>query len=123
VVLIWKNRSRVICSNLHVTRETYSSESAIFTLNSGNTGKNDELMEQTTRLFLSKEQLTELTGYVRRADQRRRLGELGLPFKPGRDGVPLVLREVVESEFGLRQNAGTRRSTPDLAALRELTHG
>ncbi len=80
-------------------------------------------MDQTTRLFLSKAQLTELTGYVRRADQRRRLIELGLPFKPGRDGVPLVLREVVESEFGLRRSAGTGRSTPDLGALRELTHG
>ena len=80
-------------------------------------------MDQTERLFLNKAQLTELTGDVRRADQRRRLIELGIPFKPGRDGVPLVLREVVESEFGLRRNAGTRRSSPDLSALRELTDG
>ena len=80
-------------------------------------------MDQSERLFLSKEQLTELTGYVRRADQRRRLIELRIPFKPGRDGVPLVSREVVESEFGLRRHTGTNRSTPDLGALRELTHG
>ena len=80
-------------------------------------------MNRSDRLFLNKDQLTELTGYVRRADQRRRLIELGLPFKPGRDGVPLVLREVVESEFGLRRHTGTNRSMPDLGALRELTHG
>ena len=80
-------------------------------------------MDQMDQLFLSKAQVTELTGYVRRADQRRRLGELGLPFKPGRDGVPLVLREMVESEFGLRRNTGAKRSKPDLGALRELTHG
>ena len=80
-------------------------------------------MDKTSRLFLSKAQLTELTGYVRRADQRRRLIELGLPFKPGRDGVPLVLREVVESEFGLRRTSGATKTSPDLGALRELTHG
>ena len=80
-------------------------------------------MDQTERLFLSKAQLTELTGYVRRADQRRRLIELGIPFKPGRDGVPLVLREVVETEFGLQRNTGANRSSPDLGALRELQHG
>jgi len=80
-------------------------------------------MDRTTELFLSKAQLTELTGYVRRADQRRRLIELGLPFKPGRDGVPLVLREVVEAEFGLRPDIASRRTRPDIDALRELTRG
>ncbi len=80
-------------------------------------------MDQTERLFLSKAQLTELTGYVRRADQRRRLKELGLPFKPGRNGVPLVLREAVEAEFGIRHNVRSANSSPDLNALRELTNG
>ena len=80
-------------------------------------------MDRTAPLFLSKAQLTELTGYVRRADQRRRLSELGIPFKPGRDGVPLVLLEVVEEEFGLRRTAAKRRARPDLRALQELTNG
>lgn len=80
-------------------------------------------MLQTNRLFLDKQQLKELTGYVRRADQRRRLIDMGLPFKPGRDGVPLVLREVVETEFGLKQNSRSRKTAPDLGALRKLTGG
>lgn len=80
-------------------------------------------MDHTKQLFLNKPQLTELTGYTRRADQRRRLIELGIPFKPGRDGVPLVLLEVVESEFGLRRTREMSRSKPDIGALRELTHG
>ena len=114
--------SRVSYKNLLDTRETYSAESVIFTLNHRNTAIDRE-MDRTAPLFLSKSQLTELTGYVRRADQRRRLAELGIPFKPGRDGVPLVLREVVEAEFGLRRSTGANISAPDLSALRELTHG
>jgi hypothetical protein len=80
-------------------------------------------MRQESDLFLNKKQLRELTGYVRLADQHRQLSELGIPFKPGRDGVPLVLREVVEEEFGLRKAAAKRRSRPDFRALQELTNG
>jgi len=79
-------------------------------------------MQTQETLFLNRDQLAELTGYCRRKEQSRSLLELGIPHKIRRDGVPLVLREVVHREFGLQPRASTDKSEPDIEALRQL-HG
>ena len=69
-------------------------------------------------MFLTADQLRELTGYQKPALQRRWLIENGFAFEARCDGRPVVSRLYYEG----RQSAlkGQRPSVPDLAALDKL---
>lgn len=71
-------------------------------------------------LFFSHTQLKALTGYARRAQQRKQLADLGIPFKLRRDGTPIVLTEVVEQQLGLNTTGRPKCREPDVRALRGL---
>ncbi len=71
-------------------------------------------------IFLTDEELKELTGYSRFAEQRKQLAEMGIPFKPSRLGRPLVHRTVLAECFGQRTRAANE---PDVEALRALQDG
>lgn len=76
-----------------------------------------------TPMFLLPAELRQLTEFSRRREQRRRLQEMGIPFKVGRNGRPLVLREIVQREFGTQRPNTLPSGGPDIGALRELQHG
>ena len=80
---------------------------------------------QTQRipLLLLPEELRQLTEFARRREQCNRLAEMGIPFEVGRNGRPLVLREVVNAKLGAKRSTIGRKAEPDLAALRELQDG
>lgn len=58
--------------------------------------------------LLTPDELRELTGYKRGADQMRWLRDNRWPFVVGGDGLPKVLRAVVETRLG-----GTAAVTPE----------
>ena len=61
-------------------------------------------------LWLSKEELIELTGYRRAARQKRALGQMGLTFRSRPlDGFPLVDRWQFEGEIGRSRGQMWRR--------------
>jgi len=69
-----------------------------------------------TQLFLTKEQLTELTGYKFHSKQALWLAENGYSFDIRSDGRPNVLhQQVIERQC--RVEPKRRRSEPNLAAL------
>ena len=76
-----------------------------------------------TPLLLLPEELRQLTEFARRREQCKRLAEMGIPFEVGRNGRPLVLREVVNAKLGATRATTGRKPEPDLAALRELQRG
>ena len=76
-----------------------------------------------TPLFLLPTELRQLTEFSRRREQCKRLHEMGIPFKVGRNGRPLVLREVIQTEFGSSPTINKRPNQPDLEALREMQRG
>ena len=61
-------------------------------------------------LWLSKEELVELTGYKRAARQKLALGQMGLKFRSRPlDGFPLVDRWQFEGEIGTSRGQMWRR--------------
>ena len=69
-------------------------------------------------MFLTTEQLYQLTGYKKPALQRRWLAGNGYSFDVRRDGKPVVSRCHYESHHGVV--VGKRPSVPNLAALDDL---
>ncbi len=69
-------------------------------------------------MFLTADQLRELTGYQKPALQRCWLAENGYSFDVRRDGRPVVSRLYYEGRQGALK--GQRPSVPDLAALDKL---
>ena len=53
-------------------------------------------------MFLTRDELRELSGYKRRSDQARWLRENGYPFELDKDGNPKVPRAAVESRFQVK---------------------
>jgi hypothetical protein len=76
-----------------------------------------------TPLFLLPTELRQLTEFSRRREQCQRLHEMGIPFEVGRNGRPIVLREVIQARFGAATTKTGQQTRPNLEALRELTHG
>jgi len=56
--------------------------------------------KQVIKMFLTRDELTELTGYKKRPGQIRWLAERGYKFEIGRDGRPRVLRAVIIQALG-----------------------
>jgi hypothetical protein len=73
-------------------------------------------------LFLTDEQLVELTGKRRPSAQAAELNRQGIQHKVRADGSVLVLRELVDQQFGLRPpRKEVRKSVePNWDALREM---
>lgn len=76
-------------------------------------------------MLLSESELRELTEYKHRAKQQERLSMMGIPFRVGRYGRPVVLRDAVVQRLG-GSAVGTRQQTalePDYGALAEELQG
>ena len=53
-------------------------------------------------MFLTREEVRELTGYKRKSDQARFLRDNRYPFELDKDGNPKVPRMAVESRFQVK---------------------
>ncbi len=87
---------------------------------------NEKMTETSkTTLLLTDAELTELTEYRHRVKQQQRLAHMGIPFKVGRFGKPIVLRDAaVESLGGKRRlDKGTFDVGPDFEALAAVQNG
>ncbi len=71
------------------------------------------------------QELKELTEYKHRPKQRQRLAHMGIPFKVGRFGRPIVLRDAAVESLGgkIRMGRGTFDVGPDLEALAAVQNG
>lgn len=76
--------------------------------------------ESMTIEFLTSKELYELTEYRRRTAQCKELARLGIKFKVSRSGRPLVLRQVLVSQFIGRLSHGNSYKGPDIDALNEV---
>jgi hypothetical protein len=57
-------------------------------------------------MFVSRDDLQELTGYVRRAEQTRWLRANGINFMINRRGYPMVLQSELERAMSSEDHAG-----------------
>ena len=84
-------------------------------------------MTETTEnsLVLTDAELKELTEYKHRAKQQQRLAHMGIPFKIGRFGRPIVLRDAAVESLGgkIRMGKGTFDVGPDFEALAAVQNG
>lgn len=70
-------------------------------------------------LFLTHDELTELTGMKAKASQVGRLAELGIVYRKRADGAILVLRAHLENTFGVSHTVASRkRVEPDFRNAR-----
>jgi len=53
-------------------------------------------------LFLTKDELRELTGYQKKSAQKRWLSSKKLPYMTGSDGMPRVLRQALLARFKIQ---------------------
>lgn len=69
-------------------------------------------------MFLTHEDLVELTGYKKPALQKRWMLDHGWPFVENAAGHPKILRSVVEKQMGGAPAAKeTKRQKPNLGAI------
>lgn len=68
------------------------------------------------KLFLSPEEIKELTGYTQYTAQRRHLQKIGITYILARDGSPRVLRSELESKMVSGHNA-VKTSEPNWEAV------
>jgi hypothetical protein len=71
-------------------------------------------------IFLTPEEIEVLTGYTRKAEQRRELESLGIRFLVNHTGRPVVMRAVLFEKFG---TASRRSAMPNLQALEAISNG
>jgi len=67
-------------------------------------------------MFLTDDDLRQLTGYLRAAPQKRWLLRLGIAFEENARGRPIVLRNLIEKRLGLHIDS-PKKSKINLAAL------
>lgn len=68
-------------------------------------------------MFLSKEDLRTLTGYVRAADQIRWLESNKLPYFVNKGGAPIVLRSAIEVMLAPAGQESGATTEPNWSAL------
>jgi hypothetical protein len=68
-------------------------------------------------LFLSRDEVQELTGYKRAADQIRWLARARLPHAVNAAGRPVVSKAAAETMLGSPGNAVSARPEPNWAAI------
>lgn len=79
--------------------------------------------ELSSKLFLSPDEVTEVTEYARKAEQCKQLSHMGIPFEITRSGRPLVLREVINRRFGLSASKSHTEALIDAEALKGELNG
>lgn len=72
-------------------------------------------------MFLTEEEIKQLTGKARPGAQRRELARMQIKFLVNCLGRPVVCRSEVEATASTR--GGQRKTTPNLDALREVMNG
>ena len=72
------------------------------------------MMDATETMFLTREEIAELTDYKRSADQIRCLRDHGYRFDVGASGRPKVLRSVIEQRLGTRAKSKANEPCFDL---------
>lgn len=70
-------------------------------------------------MFLTPDELHDLTGYKRHADQRRWLSERGWTFETAATGKPVVARSYAESRMGPTERVAAGLWMPNLAAIQK----
>ena len=74
-------------------------------------------------MFLSKNEIQEMTAYSRPNAQARWLAKHAFPFEIGADGHPRVLTTYIENRFGanstLSHNTRQRHVEPNFTALKK----
>ena len=86
----------------------------------------ENITETTENSFvLTDAELKELTEYKHRAKQQQRLAHMGIPFKVGRFGRPIVLRDAAVESLGgkIRMGRSTFGVGPDFEALAAVQNG
>lgn len=73
-----------------------------------------------TTLFISDDEIRELTGYRRNADQRRWLTAHGWRFEVSAIGKPIVSRQHAESMLSGKKDETARSWQPNRAAIRRV---
>lgn len=68
-------------------------------------------------MFLSKDELRDLTGYQKPSLQKRWLTDRAWPYEENAAGYPKVLRSIVEKRMGGSTESARRRQGPDLGAI------
>jgi hypothetical protein len=68
-------------------------------------------------IWISPEDVEELTGKVRWKAQCRALAEMGIPFRPNAVGRPLVAREVIQQPK--RATGAPKPKQPDFSSLKK----
>ncbi|AKU12508.1 hypothetical protein AzCIB_2615 [Azoarcus sp. CIB] len=68
-------------------------------------------------MFLTKDELRNLTGYQKPSLQKRWLTDRGWPYEENAAGDPKVLRSIVEKRMGGSTASTHRRQGPDLGAI------
>jgi hypothetical protein len=71
-------------------------------------------------MFLSKEEIIQLTGYKFPKKQAEFLRSRGYVFEVDCYGNPIILRSYLEQILGGTKLRSTRKTEPDIAALRAL---
>lgn len=64
--------------------------------------------------FLTPDEIEVLTGYTRKADQRRELMAMGIKFMVNHTGRPIVMKAALLQQFGITPK---QPAMPDLGAL------
>jgi hypothetical protein len=67
-------------------------------------------------MFLTAEEIRELTGYQRYADQRTWLTNHGWRFEVNAAGRPIVLRSFAEKRLG-DEHSGKKSAVPDFSVI------
>jgi hypothetical protein len=73
-------------------------------------------------MFLSDEDVKELSGYVNTSCQIRWLSQNGIKFLVRADGKPRVLQSHIEEVMGVAAKTTKRRSEPNFAKLEKRAH-
>lgn len=68
-------------------------------------------------MFLSKDEIRDLTGYQKPSLQKRWLTDRSWPYEEDAAGYPKVLRALAEKRMGLSVSTATRRLGPNFGAI------
>lgn len=68
-------------------------------------------------MFLTAEEVRQLTGYRFKSLQRRWLEEQGLPFKVSKDGRPVLLRATIFKAFKCKTGDDIGTNEPNFDAM------
>jgi len=80
-------------------------------------------MESPMSLFVSRDELQELTGFKKKSLQIKQLSNFGIPFEVNRLGSPVVLRSAIEDTLSGTKLPKKRSKSINLESLRKAKGG